>query len=101
MLSKEDRKLIARALGGHAVRNLKAWGTVTLDEDRLAALLAAARAEAAPVVSAPSSPGDGWVMVPREPTEAMLAAGHQQIDWCRNGQRTLTNDDPSQTPGGT
>ncbi len=25
MLSKEDRKLIARALGGHAVRNLKAW----------------------------------------------------------------------------
>ena len=50
MLSKEDRKLIARALGGHAVRNLKAWGTVTLDEDRLAALLAAARGEAAPVV---------------------------------------------------
>ncbi len=50
MLSKEDRKLIARALGGHAVRNLKAWGTVTLDEDRLAALLAAVRADAAPVV---------------------------------------------------
>jgi hypothetical protein len=35
MLSKEDRKLIARALGGHAVRNLKAWGTVTLDEAQL------------------------------------------------------------------
>lgn len=39
----------------------------------------------------------GWKPVPVEPTEAMLTAGHHQIDWCRNGQSTNVNEHPSQT----
>ena len=38
----------------------------------------------------------GMVVVPKEPTEAMIAAGHQQIDWCRTDEKTNTPYDPSQ-----
>ena len=48
----------------------------------------------------PSSLGDGWVMVPREPTDEMLLKGHHQIDWGRDDQPTNTNDDPLQKLGG-
>lgn len=37
------------------------------------------------------------VRVPREPTRAMLEAGHQQIDWSRSDVNTNTMDHPSQT----
>lgn len=48
-----------------------------------AALEAAApHFRAAPVVP------EGWRLVPVVPTEEMLRAGHQQIDWCRDGQDT-------------
>ena len=33
-------------------------------------------------LSAPSSPGDGWVMVPREPTSEMLKAAGDYADEC-------------------
>ena len=65
-------------------------------EDREADLIDGAKR----VLSAPSSPGDGWVMVPREPTDEMLLKGHHQIDWGRDDQPTNTNDDPLQKPGG-
>ena len=46
--------------------------------------------------------GNGYAVVPVEPTEAMLKAGHQQIDWCRDSQDTATYDHPSQNKqGGT
>ena len=95
-LPPEDRDLIERVLG---VSAFNAPHTMYSFED-VEALPAAARAEAAPVVSAPSSPGDGWVMVPREPTDEMLLKGHHQIDWGRDDQPTNTNDDPLQKPGG-
>jgi len=38
----------------------------------------------------------GQQVMPKEPTPKMIAAGHQQIDWCRNDQKTDTPDDPSQ-----
>lgn len=44
--------------------------------------------------------GGEWVMVPVEPTEAMLAKGHHMIDWSRTDQPTNTNDNPLQKPGG-
>lgn len=31
---------------------------------------------------------EGWVLVPLEPTEAMIYQGHHEIDWNRNGQNT-------------
>lgn len=49
--------------------------------------------------AAPAIP-EGWVMVPVEPTEAMLAKGHHMIDWWRTDQPTNTNDNPLQKPGG-
>lgn len=50
-----------------------------------------------PLYAAPlPAAGVDMVLVPREPTDEMLKAGHQQIDWCRNTQRTATYDDPSQ-----
>lgn len=67
----EDRDLIERVLG---VSAFNAPHTMYSFED-VEALLAAARAEAAPVVSAPSSPGDGWVMVPIVPRDEMVRAG--------------------------
>lgn len=39
---------------------------------------------------------DGWGMVPREPTPAMIRAGHHQIDWCRNDQNTSEPEHESQ-----
>ena len=36
------------------------------------------------------------VMVPREPTEAMIRAMHHQIDWCRNDQDTSDPVKPDQ-----
>ena len=86
-----DRALIERVAKPYSALH---YMLVNYPEE-LAALLSAARDE-----GRAEGLGGEWVMVPREPTEAMLAAGHQQIDWCRNGQRTLTTDDPSQTPGG-
>ena len=91
-LPPEDRDLIERVLGYDADENVK---TLLLTPSDLAKLFAAVRAEAAP-----SSPGDGWVMVPREPTDEMLLKGHHQIDWGRDDQPTNTNDDPLQKPGG-
>jgi len=38
----------------------------------------------------------GMVVVPKEPTEAMILVGHRQIDWSRNDQKTDTPYDPSQ-----
>ncbi len=47
------------------------------------------------------SPASGdYVVVPREPTEAMIWAGHHEIDWCRNGQATHIPDHPSQIDDG-
>jgi len=37
-----------------------------------------------------------YVVVPREPTEAMILAGHHQIDWCRDDQQTHIPEHPSQ-----
>ena len=71
-LPPEDRDLIERVLGYDADENVK---TLLLTRSDLSNLLAAARAEAAPVVSAPSSPGDGWVMVPIVPRDEMVRAG--------------------------
>ena len=45
---------------------------------------------------APKVPA-GWQLVPKEPTDAMLMAGHRCIDWCRDGQNTYDNEDVSQT----
>lgn len=59
--------------------------------DHVAALRAAPAAE--PVA-------DGWVLVPREPTEDMIQEAHRQIDWCRNEENTHRPDHPSQTNGG-
>ncbi len=95
MLSKEDRKLIARALGGHAVRNLKAWGTVTLDEDRLAARLSAARQ------ARTQGPGEGldeptrWLLRYVDASGGKVSASEYRgnpIDlWCDDrGQETDT-----------
>lgn len=55
-------------------------------------------AQAAALVAAET--GLEWVMVPREPTEAMIVAGHKQIDWCRNDQNTHRPGHPSQKPDG-
>lgn len=33
-------------------------------------------------------PATDYVVVPREPTEAMISEMHDQIDWCRNDQDT-------------
>jgi len=63
----EDRDLIERVLGYDADENVK---TLLLTPSDLAKLFAAVRAEAAP-----SSPGDGWVMVPIVPRDEMVRAG--------------------------
>jgi len=75
-LPPEDRDLIERVLGYDADENVK---TLLLTRSDLSNLLAAARAEAAPVVSAPSSPGDGWE--PRASTggQATLIDGKIEI----------------------
>lgn len=53
------------------------------------------------LTASPAQPS-GFALVPVEPTDAMLAAGHRNIDWCRDDQNTNTNDHPSQTDlGGT
>lgn len=46
------------------------------------------------------SRAEDWVLVPREPTEAMLSKGHREIDWHRDGQSTFPNEHPSQTDAG-
>ena len=51
---------------------------------------------APPTHPAPKVPA-GWQFVPKEPTDAMLMAGHRCIDWCRDGQNTYDNEDLSQT----
>jgi len=66
-LPPEDRDLIERVLGYDADENVK---TLLLTPSDLAKLFAAVRAEAAP-----SSPGDGWVMVPIVPRDEMVRAG--------------------------
>lgn len=48
----------------------------------------AALTAAAPHMRAGPVVPEGWRMVPVEPTEEMLRAGHRQIDWCRDGQDT-------------
>lgn len=40
------------------------------------------------------------VVVPREPTEAMIFAMHHQIDWCRDDQNTYALEHTSQTDNG-
>lgn len=45
-------------------------------------------------------PGGGeFVVVPRIPTQAMILAGHHQIDWCRDDQQTHVPEHPSQHEG--
>ena len=78
--------------GGHCGEGTLERRLRAQHNDRIDRLVAA--------LSAPSSPGDGWVMVPREPTDEMLLKGHHQIDWWRDDQPTNTNDDPLQKPGG-
>jgi len=39
----------------------------------------------------------GWKLVPVQPTEEMLRAGHRQIDYDRTGQNTYELEDESQT----
>lgn len=57
--------------------------------------------EAADFISRLSTaPAGDVVLVPREPTEAMIVAGHREIDWCRNDQNTHRPGHPSQTEGG-
>lgn len=69
-LPPEDRDLIERVLGYDADENVK---TLLLTRSDLSNLLAAARAEAAPVVSAPSSPGDGWEPIETAPRDNKTA----------------------------
>lgn len=44
---------------------------------------------------------NGLIIVPVEPTEAMISKGHNEIDWCRNYQNTEEVDHESQTLGGS
>ena len=70
------------------------------DLDKMALhILEALEADGIPPRVSPTPP-DGYRVVPVEPTEEMLAAGHREIDWCRNNQNTHTNDHPTQTRGG-
>lgn len=92
---EEAEKLALRAIHDADGRGMVGRGRNHLHQRVARAILSAARDE-----GRAEGLGGEWVMVPREPTEAMLAAGHQQIDWWRDGQETLTNDHQSQTPGG-
>lgn len=41
---------------------------------------------AADLIEALSLPAEGYVLMPVEPTEAMVSAGMSEIDWCRDEQ---------------
>ena len=59
-----------------------------------------ARALGIPAATLDKLASGEWVAVPREATEAMILAGHRQIDWCRSDQGTCDPYDPSQFPEG-
>ena len=83
----------------NALGNTK-WSEVPLDKLRAVADVLSPQ-EREPGGQSMQAP-DGWVLVPMEPTEAMLAEGHRNIDWGRDRQNTSVNEHPSQTDfGGT
>ena len=79
-----DRDLLRRI--GDYIGKTGKWEDGSLIVDEINAALAQ-----------PEPEPDGWVLVPKEPTEAMLWAGHMKIDFDRGGQNTLKLEDPSQT----
>lgn len=79
---------LARLRSGHSgnLRSAK-FGPSKLDGD--VAVYTADQLPAAqqPAPSVPAVP-EGMQLVPKDPTPEMILAGHQQIDWCRDGQNT-------------
>lgn len=73
-------------------------------ETEQAALDAAQATHEARIRSALTHPApavrEGWKLVPVEPTESMIEAGHAQIDWCRDDQDTHRPGHLSQKPEG-
>lgn len=80
---------IERSLDDRVGRTLKP--PIFLSEKEARAFLAALR-DMEPVASDPPRA----IIAPCDPTPEMISAGHQQIDWCRDKEKTDTPYDESQ-----
>jgi len=89
----DSLRLYAGEMTAQELRTAKAIAEAVIND-----AISTLTAQAAALVAAET--GLEWVMVPREPTEAMIVAGHKQIDWCRNDQNTHRPGHPSQKPDG-